>query len=63
MNTDDVIAHLTQRSSTWAPGNEPDAHLDHDAAHILDLYRTQIAYLINELHRIGWTPYPTEPNA
>jgi len=30
---------------------------------ILDLYRTQIRYLINELHRIGWTPYPTEPNA
>jgi len=30
---------------------------------ILDLYRTQIRYLLAELHRIGWTPYPPEPNA
>lgn len=25
-----------------------------------ELYREQIAYLISELHRIGWTPYPSE---
>jgi hypothetical protein len=25
---------------------------------ILELYRTQIRYLLSELHRIGWTPYP-----
>jgi len=25
-----------------------------------ELYRTQIAYLISELHRIGWTSYPPE---
>jgi hypothetical protein len=30
---------------------------------ILELYRTQIAYLLAELHRVGWTPYPPEPNA
>jgi hypothetical protein len=24
---------------------------------ILELYRTQIRYLLSELHRIGWTPY------
>ena len=29
---------------------------------IVTLYRHQIRYLISELHRIGWTPYPTEPN-
>jgi hypothetical protein len=63
VNTDDVIAHLARRSTTWAPGNEPDAQLDLEAAQILELYRSQIAYLITELHRIGWTPYPTEPNA
>lgn len=28
---------------------------------ILELYRTQIAYLLAELHRIGWTPYPEQP--
>lgn len=28
---------------------------------ILELYRTQIAYLLTELHRIGWTPYPEQP--
>ena len=28
---------------------------------ILDLYRTQIAYLLAELHRIGWTPYTDQP--
>lgn len=27
---------------------------------ILELYRTQIAYLLAELERIGWTPYPPE---
>lgn len=27
---------------------------------ILELYRIQIAYLLSELHRIGWTPYPPE---
>lgn len=27
-----------------------------------ELYREQIAYLISELHRIGWTHSPTEPN-
>ena len=30
---------------------------------ILDLYRTQIRYLLAELHRIGWTQYPPEPHA
>jgi hypothetical protein len=25
---------------------------------ILELYRTQIRYLLAELERIGWTPYP-----
>lgn len=29
---------------------------------ILELYRTQIQYLLAELHRIGWTPYHQEPN-
>jgi hypothetical protein len=28
---------------------------------ILDLYRTQIRYLLAELHRVGWTPYPEDP--
>ena len=27
---------------------------------ILELYRIQIRYLLAELERIGWTPYPTE---
>ena len=63
MNTDHVIAGLTRRSTTWAPGNQKDATLDHHAAQILELYRTQIRYLISELDRIGWTPYPTEPHA
>ena len=27
---------------------------------ILDLYRTQIQYLLAELHRVGWTPYPED---
>ena len=60
MNTDHVIAGLTRRSTTWAPGNQNDASLDHDAAQILELYRIQIRYLISELDRIGWTPYPPE---
>ena len=30
---------------------------------ILDLYRVQIQYLLAELHRVGWTPYPPEPHA
>ena len=28
---------------------------------ILELYRTQIRYLLSELERIGWTPYPEDP--
>jgi len=28
---------------------------------IIDLYRTQIAYLLAELERVGWTPYPEQP--
>jgi hypothetical protein len=60
VNTDHVIAGLTRRSTTWAPGNQNDATLDNDAAHILELYRTQIAYLLSELDRIGWNPYPSE---
>jgi hypothetical protein len=28
---------------------------------ILDVYRTQIRYLLAELHRIGWTQYPEDP--
>jgi hypothetical protein len=28
---------------------------------ILELYRTQIAYLLAELERVGWTPYPEQP--
>jgi hypothetical protein len=28
---------------------------------ILDLYRIQIQYLLAELKRIGWTPYPEDP--
>ena len=63
MNTDHVIAGLTRRSTTWAPGNQNDASLDLEAAHILELYRTQIAYLLSELDRIGWNPYPPEPHA
>ena len=63
MNTDETISRLTTCSSTWAPGNQNDATLDNDAAHILKLYRTQIRYLLSELHRIGWTPYPAEPHA
>jgi hypothetical protein len=63
VNTEFTISRLARRSVTWAPGNESDAHLDLEAAQIIELYRTQIRYLINELHRIGWTPYPTEPNA
>ena len=63
MNTDETISRLTTRSSTWAPGNEPDAHLDVEAAQILDFYRSQIRYLISELERIGWTPYPPESHA
>ena len=63
MNTELTISRLLRRSTTWAPGNEHDAHLDVEAAQIIDLYRTQIRYLLSELHRIGWTPYPTEPNA
>ena len=27
---------------------------------ILELYRIQIRYLLAELERIGWTPYPPE---
>ena len=27
-----------------------------------ELYRIQIAYLLAELHRIGWTPYPEDPH-
>jgi len=60
VNTDHVIAGLTRRSTTWAPGNQNDATLDNDAAQILELYRTQIRYLISELHRIGWNPHPSE---
>lgn len=26
----------------------------------LELYRSQIRYLLEELQRIGWTPYPSE---
>jgi hypothetical protein len=29
---------------------------------ILDLYRTQIRYLLAELKRVGWNPYPEEAN-
>ena len=60
VNTDETISRLTTRSSTWAPGNAPDAQLDLEAAQILDLYRTQIRYLISELDRVGWIPYPSE---
>jgi len=60
VNTDETMSRLTTRSSTWAPGNEPDAHLDVEAAQILELYRTQIRYLHSELDRVGWTPYPSE---
>jgi len=63
VNTEHVIACLTRRSTTWASGNQNDAHLDHDAAQILELYRTQIRYLLSELDRIGWTPYPPEHHA
>ena len=41
--------------------NDPDYRLAY-LEHTNELYRTQIAYLISELHRIGWTPHPTEPN-
>jgi hypothetical protein len=61
VNIDFTISRLARRSTTWAPGNEPDAHLDVEAAHILELYRTQIGYLLAELHRIGWTQYPEDP--
>jgi len=60
VNTDETISRLTTRSSTWAPGNAPDAQLDVEAGQILDLYRTQIRYLLSELDRVGWTPYPSE---
>jgi hypothetical protein len=60
VNTNHVIAGLTRRSTTWASGNQNDASLDLEAAQILDLYRTQIRYLLAELHRVGWIPYPEE---
>jgi hypothetical protein len=63
VNTELTISRLARRSVTWASGNQNDAHLDLEAAHILDLYRTQIRYLLSELDRIGWTPYPAEPHA
>lgn len=34
--------------------------LAHETASVITLYRHQIRYLLSELHRIGWTPYPTE---
>lgn len=27
---------------------------------VLELYRVQIRYLLAELKRVGWTPYPSE---
>jgi uncharacterized coiled-coil protein SlyX len=31
-----------------------------EARTVIELYRNQIRYLLSELHRIGWTPYPEE---
>jgi hypothetical protein len=34
--------------------------LAYDMRDVIHLYRTQIAYLLAELHRHGWTAYPSE---
>ena len=41
--------------------NDPNYRLAY-LEHVNELYRTQIAYLLAELHRIGWTPYSEDPH-
>lgn len=40
---------------------QPRVHPALSCEQILELYRTQIRYLLAELHRIGWTPYSEQP--
>ena len=42
------------------PTPKPTDHEHFTAERIIELYREQIKYLLSELDRIGWTPYPSE---
>ncbi len=42
------------------PTPMPTDHEHFTAERIIELYREQIAYLLSELHRIGWTQYPED---